>query len=132
YRWGPLVPGLASLLDENGYLYLTEREASSHAKVDEVEKEIRAQIDLARKLGIQPTHLDSHMGTLYQNKKLFETLIRVGRENKLPVRISREWLSNRMPYLPSLLKPDDILVDHMISIEPTVTAESWSKFYTDE
>jgi hypothetical protein len=37
-----------------------------------------------------------------------------------------------MPYLSSLLKPEDILVDHMISIEPTVTSEGWARFYTDE
>jgi chitin disaccharide deacetylase len=133
YRWGPLLPRdrVASLLDDNGYLRLTESEAASKAKVGEVEKEIQAQIELARKLGIQPTHLDSHMGTLYQSKELFETLIRVGRQNKLPVRISREWFS-RMSYLPSLLKPEDILVDHMISIEPSVTPEGWARFYVDE
>jgi predicted glycoside hydrolase/deacetylase ChbG (UPF0249 family) len=43
-------------------------EAASDANVKEAELEIRAQIELARKLGIQPTHLDSHMGTLYQSK----------------------------------------------------------------
>lgn len=133
YRWGPLLPRdqVASLLDDHGYLRLTESEAASRAKVSEVEKEIQAQIELARKLGIQPTHLDSHMGTLYQSKELFETLIRVGRQNKLPVRISREWFS-RMSYLPSLLKPEDVLVDHMISIEPSVKPEAWAKFYSDE
>ena len=133
YRWGPVLPksSVTSLLDDKGYFYLTESEAASHANVKEAEKEIRAQIDLARKLGIQPTHLDSHMGTLYQNKELFETLIRVGRDNKLPVRISREQV-RRMPYLTSLLKPEDILVDHMISIEPSVTSAGWAKFYTDE
>lgn len=133
YRWGPLLPRdrVASLLDNHGYLRLTESEAASQAKVDDVEKEIQAQIDLARKLGIQPTHLDSHMGTLYQSKGLFETLIRVGRQNKLPVRISREWFG-RMSYLPSLLKPEDVLVDHMISIEPSVKPEAWARFYSDE
>jgi len=134
YRWGPVLAKdrVASLLDDRGYFYLTESEAASHANVKEAEAEIRAQIELARKLGIQPSHLDSHMGTLYQSKELFEALIRVGREHKLPVRISREWLSNRMPYLSSLLKPEDILVDHMISIEPSVTAGGWTQFYTDE
>ena len=100
YRWGPVLPRdrVASLLDDRGYFYLTESEAASHANVKEAEVEIRAQIDLARKLGIQPTHLDSHMGTLYQNKELFETLIRVGRDNKLPVRIYRDQV-RRLPYL---------------------------------
>lgn len=132
YRWGSLLPSdrVASLLDENGYFRLTESEAAASAKVSEVEKEIQAQIELARRLGIRPTHLDSHMGTLNQSKELFETLIRVGRANKLPVRISREWFSRTS--LPSLLKSDDILVDHIITIEPSVPSEGWAKFYTDE
>jgi chitin disaccharide deacetylase len=132
YRWGPVMPKdrVASLLDANGYFYLTETEAAAHANVKEVEAEIRAQIDRAKMLGIQPTHLDSHMGTLYQNKALFETLLRVARDNKLPIRLSKEWLTN-MPFLSSLLEPNDVAVDHIISIEPTVPAEEWSRFYAD-
>src|SRR6476659_7748545 len=124
YRWGPLLPGqtVASLLDEGGYLYLTESEAATHAKVEEVEKEIRAQIERARKLGIQPTHLDSHMGTLYQTKELFEVLIRVAKENKLPIRVSKD-MYNRMAFLPSLLRADDVMLDHIVSIDPVVPNE---------
>ena len=132
YRWGPVLPKdrVASLLDKSGYLYLLETEAASHANVKEVEAEIRAQIERARSFGIQPTHLDSHMGTLYQNKELFETLLRVARENKLPTRIFREQIA-LTSYLPSILGPDDILIDHLISIEPNVRPEGWAKFYTD-
>lgn len=132
YRWGPVLPKdrVASLLDKSGYLYLTESEAASHANVKEVEAEIRAQIERARSFGIQPTHLDSHMGTLYQNQALFETLLRVARENKLPTRISREQIASTS-YLPSILKPDDIVIDRVISIEPNVPPDGWAKFYTD-
>src|SRR5207249_10848996 len=91
YRWGPvlgkeLVP---SLLDANGYLCPLENEAAAHMDIKEAEAEIRAQIARARTLGIQPTHLDSHMGTLYQGKALFEMLVRVARDNKLPFRVSQ-------------------------------------------
>jgi len=130
YRWGPLVPGLSSLLDENGYLYLTEREASTHAKVDEVEKEIRAQIERARKLGIQPTHLDSHMGTLYQTKDLFELLVRIGRENKLPIRVSKDQF-DRETFLPSIMRAEEVMLDHIVSIEPSITSDGWGKYYSD-
>ena len=34
-------------------------------KADEVEREIRAQIEHAISMGIHPTHLDSHMGMLF-------------------------------------------------------------------
>jgi predicted glycoside hydrolase/deacetylase ChbG (UPF0249 family) len=132
YRWGPIVPrdNVSSLLDEGGYFYLTESEAASHAKTDEVEKEIRAQVERARKLGIQPTHLDSHMGTLYQSKELFETLLRVARDNKLPVRVSKE-MFDRMPFLTQLLKPDDVVLDHIVSIDQSVKSDDWAKYYTD-
>jgi predicted glycoside hydrolase/deacetylase ChbG (UPF0249 family) len=130
YRWGPLVPGLNSLLDENGYLYLTEREASQHAKVDDVEKEIRAQIERARKLGIQPTHLDSHMGTLYQTKELFELFIKIGRENKLPIRVSRDQFA-RVGFLPTIMRSEEVMLDHIVSIEPSVTSDGWAKYYSD-
>ena len=132
YRWGPLSDKtrVPSLVDGNGYLFPTESEAAARAKVDEVEFEIRAQIEQAKKLGITATHLDSHMGTLYQSKELLETLLKVARENKLPVRMSKEWLS-RMSFLPALLKPEDILLDHIVTIEPEITAEGWPKFYAD-
>ncbi len=132
YRWGPILAKerVPSLLDSDGYFYSTETEAAAHLDPKEAEAEIRAQIARARALGIQPTHLDSHMGTLYQNQALFETLFRVARENKLLIRVSREWFA-RAPFLPSLLGPDDVVVNGVISIEPSVTAEGWSKYYVD-
>lgn len=132
YRWGPLLSRerVGTLLDENGYLRLTEQEAAKYASVREVELEIRAQVEKARKLGINPTHLDSHMGTLYQSKELFETLLRVARENKLPVRVSRDFIS-RMAFLPELLKPTDVVLDHVVTIGPDVAAAGWAKFYSD-
>ncbi len=132
FRWGPVLPKnrVSSLLDRNDYFHLTEAEAASHADVKEVETEVRAQIDRARTFGIQPTHLDSHMGTLYQNKALFETLLRVAAENKLPVRMSKEFFA-RAQFLPSLLGPEDVVLDRIISIEPEVRPEDWSRFYAD-
>src|SRR4029077_3800194 len=119
-----------SLLDRDGYLYLTESEAAAHINPREAEAEIRAQIARARALGIQPTHLDSHMGTLYQNQALFETLFRVAHDNKLLIRVSKEWFT-QAPFLPSLLGSDDVAVNTIISIDPSVTADGWAKFYAD-
>ena len=131
YRWGPVLSKdrVSSLLDNNGYFYPTESEAASHAKATEVESEIRAQIERARAVGIKPTHLDSHMGTLYQNKTLFEILLRVGRDNKLPVLLPKDLLSTSD--LSSILNQNDIVIDRMITITPNVPADGWSKFYSD-
>ena len=132
YRWGPVLPKdrVPSLLDSSGYLYHLENEAAAHMDVKEAEAEIRAQIARAKALGIEPTHLDSHMGTLYQNRALFEILLRAARENKLPVRVSKDWFSSAS-FMPALLGPDDVVLDRTISIEPDVTPANWSRFYAD-
>lgn len=131
-RWGPVASRdrVTSLLDKDGYFYLLETEAAAHANPKEVELEITAQIERARALGIQPTHLDSHMGTLYQNKALFEVFLRVARKEKLPVRVARAWFA-QTDFLPSTLNPDDVYIDRILDINPAVAPNDWAKFYSD-
>lgn len=133
FRWGPVSSRdrVSSLLDKDGYFRLTETDAAAQADPKQVEMEILAQIERARALGIQPTHLDSHMGTLYQNKELFETFLRVARSKKLPVRVARAWFS-QADFLPSVLKEDDVYVDRVLDINPSVGPQDWAKFYSDE
>ncbi|HLA12697.1 MAG TPA: polysaccharide deacetylase family protein [Pyrinomonadaceae bacterium] len=132
FRWGPVLAKdrVTSLLDKSGYLYLTEVEAASHADPKEVEAEIRAQIERARALGINPTHLDSHMGTLYQNKALFEVFIRVARDYRLPIRVAREWFA-RTDFISEVLQPDDAYIDRIVDINPAVASSDWAKFYSE-
>lgn len=132
FRWGPVMPSdkVKSLLDKDGYFRLTETEAAAQADPKEVELEITAQIERAKALGIQPTHLDSHMGTLYQNKALFEVFLRVARNNKLPVRVAKTWFA-RADFLPSILKADDVYIDRVLDINPAVAQGDWAKFYAD-
>ena len=132
FRWAPVMPRdrVPSLLDKDGYFRLTESEAAKYADPKEVELEVRAQIERAKALGIVPTHLDSHMGTLYQSKALFEVFLRVGREYKLPLRIAKSWFS-RADFLPSLLTPDDVFIDRVLDINPQVPPQDWARFYSD-
>jgi len=132
FRWGPVSPTdrVTSLLDKDGYFHLTETEAAAHADPKEVELEIIAQIERAKALGIQPTHLDSHMGTLYQNKALFEVFLRVARNYKLPVRVAKSWFA-RADFLPAILKADDVYIDRVLDINPAVAAGDWSRFYSE-
>jgi predicted glycoside hydrolase/deacetylase ChbG (UPF0249 family) len=132
FRWGPVASKdrVKSLLDKDGYLYLTESEAAANADPKEVEIEITAQIERARAFGIQPTHLDSHMGTLYQNKELFEVFLRVARKQKLPVRVAKAWFS-QTDFLPATLTEDDVYIDRVLDINPSVAATDWTKFYSD-
>ena len=132
FRWGPVSSRdkVSSLLGKDGYFPLLETEAAAQADPKEVEMEINAQIERARALGIQPTHLDSHMGTLYQNKALFEVFLRVARSHKLPVRVAKTWFA-RADFLPSTLTADDVYIDRTLDMNPSVAPQDWAKFYTE-
>ena len=87
YRWGPVagkaqVPGL---VDPQGCLWRSVPEVAAHATPDEIEREIRAQLDRAETLGLPITHLDSHMGTLFARADYFERYAKVGIEKQIPI-----------------------------------------------
>ncbi|MBV9926027.1 MAG: polysaccharide deacetylase family protein [Acidobacteria bacterium] len=132
YRWGAVLSKdrAPTLYAPDGYLYPSEDVAAAHVAVPEAEAEVRAQIARARAFGISPTHLDSHMRTLYTTRPLFEMLLRVAREERLPVMVSREWFGEA-PFLPAALGPDGLVVDHIVSADPSVRPERWADFYTD-
>jgi len=88
YRWGPVAGGAAvpGLVDTTGYLWPDVAGVVNHATADEVEAEIRAQIDKALSIGIEPTHLDSHMGTCFAPQYI-DRYVKVGIEKKIPILI---------------------------------------------
>ena len=87
YRWPPLSgrPAVPSLVDKEGALWRSVDLVVKNASPDEVETEIREQIKRARDMGFEPTHLDSHMGTLFATPQFMERYIKVGIENQIPV-----------------------------------------------
>jgi YdjC-like protein len=70
------------------------------------------------------------MGTLYQNKELFEMFVRVAAENKLPIRVAKEQFSHAT-FMPSALGQYDLALDRTISIEPSVAPQDWQAYYAD-
>ncbi len=91
YKWGPVAPRekVPSLVNNQGYLWQSVPEVAANAKADEVEIELRAQIDRALKFGVPVTHLDTHMGAVVSRPDLVEIYIKLGIEYKLPVLFSR-------------------------------------------
>ncbi len=82
YRWTTItdpkkVPGL---IDPEGKMWHEVPDVVMHASPKEVETEIHAQIDKIIKMGYRPSHIDTHMGTLYGSpefaKVFFETAIK--------------------------------------------------------
>lgn len=130
YKWGTVLPKdrVPSLYDAKGQLYTTVADAVAHVDPKDAEAEIRAQIEHAEVLGIRPTHLDSHMGVLYGSRELLGALLRVSRETGLPARVARESVA-QIPFLAELIRPDDVLIDRRVTIDPAVTPERWTEFY---
>ena len=86
WRWPPLtdaekVPGL---IDPDGKMWRSVREVVMNASPEEVEMEIRAQIDKMLVLGLKPTHIDTHMGTLYGSPEFLKVFLKVAEEYKIP------------------------------------------------
>jgi predicted glycoside hydrolase/deacetylase ChbG (UPF0249 family) len=130
YRWGPVAPAdkIPSLVDENGYFH-HDWEQNEAINAKEVEVELRAQIERALAMGVRPTHLDSHQYRLIMSgKELFDVMLRVAHLYKLPVFVTRDWFPDH-PYLPASLGPNDIVLDHTVTIEPEVPPEKWAEFY---
>ena len=89
YRWGPLsgkknAPGL---VDSDGYLWHTVEDVVKHASADEVDMEMTAQLEKARSMGFEPTHLDTHMGTVYGSPEFLMRYVKLGIKNKIPVMV---------------------------------------------
>ena len=131
YRWGSVESKdkVRSLLDPDGYLWPEVAPAIQHIKAEEAEREIRAQIDRAITAGIRPTHLDSHMGTLFARPDLMAVYVKVAHEYKLP------FLAMLTPDVPpevkAMFSDNDVLLDSVIIANPSVQPANWKTFYID-
>jgi predicted glycoside hydrolase/deacetylase ChbG (UPF0249 family) len=127
YRWGPVSSrdSVPTLLDSNGTLP-RDVEPVAHANLAEVERELRAQVELALRLGIRPTHLDSHMGSVFSTPELIATYVKVARDYKLPF-LALRGDRRRPPQAPLLAS--DALLDALIVADPTWSREKWKQTY---
>ncbi|MCA9050173.1 MAG: polysaccharide deacetylase family protein [Planctomycetaceae bacterium] len=87
YKWGPVASAkdVPSLLDESGFLWGSVPEVAANVRAEEVERELRAQIDRAVAAGVPLSHLDTHMGALVSRPDLIEVYVRLGIDYDLPV-----------------------------------------------
>jgi predicted glycoside hydrolase/deacetylase ChbG (UPF0249 family) len=128
YRWGPVSARSAvpSLLDDSGYLPLTETEVYANARPAEVEQEFRAQIEKARKAGIRITHVDSHMSAVFGSRQLFEVYRRVAEESGLL------YLLPRTSAAAKTAPANAIIIDREIQMRPGIPANQWLDWYRRE
>jgi predicted glycoside hydrolase/deacetylase ChbG (UPF0249 family) len=130
YRWGGLASRdqVPSLYEPDGTFPNNTETVAKRAKPDEVERELRAQIDRAYAIGLKPTHVDSHMGALFTTPELFRTYVKVARSYKLPF---LPFIGGSSPANQAALTPSDIVPDAAIMASQMGTPEEWRKYYLD-
>jgi predicted glycoside hydrolase/deacetylase ChbG (UPF0249 family) len=85
FRWKPLttLDRATGLLDDEGYLHRLAAGVHAHATSDAIVAEMRAQIERALADGIDATHADTHMLTLFE-PRLLPLYVQVALEYDLP------------------------------------------------
>ena len=115
YKWGSVASEdkVPSLLNEFGFFPPDIMSVEKSATPEQVEIEMRAQLDKALQLGIKPTHFDNHMGSLYglaTGKHYFEQIFKLAAEYNLPFRLPRNMGEN---YRKALPKESIIMLEQM-------------------
>jgi predicted glycoside hydrolase/deacetylase ChbG (UPF0249 family) len=131
YRWGPVAPRdqVPTLPEPDGYFWPEVAPVTRHATAEDVEREIRAQVERAMQMGIHPTHLDMHMGTLAARSDYYAALVEVGHEYHLPFLALR--VSGPQADMLKLLGPNDIVLDSPTMFTPSVKPETWTRSYLE-
>jgi len=86
YRWPSVLPveEVPGLIDDEGMLWRSVREVVENASVEEVAKEVRAQIEKSIAMGYRPDHIDTHMGTLYGHPEFARAYLDIAMEYGIP------------------------------------------------
>ena len=132
FKWGPVaskseVPGL---VNQSGYFFSSPDSVYMTGKVSEVEQELRAQIEKAKQFGIDVTHLDSHMGTLFWNPEYLKILIKLGREYKIPVMLSKAGFAAFDVNLDNFTNDKDVSLDGVYTASPGDFKNGMDNYYT--
>lgn len=132
YKWGPVSdPGeVKSLLDKNHYFPDNLDHVAAQAKIEEVEKELKAQIQTALDRGIDLSHLDTHMGAMAQRPDLMSLYMKLGRDFKLPVMVSKQEWSDFIKTDKYLSENIPVVLDNIYVAAPDDYKNGMTSYYT--
>ena len=94
-----------------------------HADLDEVRRELRAQVERAILWGFDVSHLDSHMGTLQLRPEFFDVYLELAVEFGLPLRLSGASTERLVgfPFRQLAAEEGVLFPDHFVHV-PTASA----------
>jgi predicted glycoside hydrolase/deacetylase ChbG (UPF0249 family) len=90
YRWRPIstCDPASGLIDQEGYMWRSVEALHRHMDPDAAAAELRAQVTLALELGIDVTHIDTHMGAI-AHPELAPVYVALMREFEVPAMLPR-------------------------------------------
>ena len=115
YKWQPVLPisEVPSLVDDNGFMHQTRNAFKEAAKIEDVRKELHAQIEKAFKYGLNPSHLDVHMYTLGLKPELIDLYRELGQIYKLPILLNKQIINSFGVNADECLLEDDFCVNNL-------------------
>ncbi|MBC3620313.1 polysaccharide deacetylase family protein [Vibrio metschnikovii] len=86
-RWSPVLSKLEvpSLYNHAGLMWASNKELYDNAEINEMEKEIEAQIKKALDLGLNVSHLDFHMVFWLMSEDYVNMIFGISKEYKIPI-----------------------------------------------
>lgn len=139
FNWPPkagktVVPGLSN---EQGFMHADCPPVTKNASPEEVEIEIRAQIKAANQMGIQPTHLDSHMGCIFYGRpEYMRAYLKIAQELKIPAMVNTQIMDGIILPNQALFEGIDLekipVIDEIIMAYPEDYEAGMEEFYTNK
>ncbi|MGW8181765.1 MAG: ChbG/HpnK family deacetylase, partial [bacterium] len=88
YRWRPVLPwsNVPTLVDKDGFFYGSPNELWAHnPRIEEIDAELNAQVELAIRKGINVQYLDTHYMGLSSYPSLKQIILEIGRHYRVPI-----------------------------------------------
>ena len=92
YKWGPLKSNMNTLVDENGYFPADTHTVVNYADPEQLREEAISQMEFAIALGLDPTNIDNHMGSMHH---VMDILLDLCERYQLPLRYAKQGHSFR-------------------------------------
>jgi predicted glycoside hydrolase/deacetylase ChbG (UPF0249 family) len=133
YKWGSVIPmnEASSLLTNKGFFPDNSAEVATKGKLNEVEKEVRGQIERAKQFGVDVTHFDTHMGSLLGTTDLLKIYIKLSHEYKVPVLLHRGYAKAMLNInLDDYINKNDVVLDQIFMATPEDYKKGMKNFYS--
>ena len=131
YKWDGVLESIKipSLINNDGELYENIKLVTLNAESEELKKELQAQIDLAKSMGINISHIDSHEGALFFKKDFFKIYLELAKENKLAVFVPD---LVTVQFDENFTQPENlVIIDDLYMAENGMDLNDFEDFYID-